>query len=154
MSSRATYLFSGSDRNRSSSVKHLAIHERIRSTGANPAPGRLRDPPLGYYGPCARCSLTAPVHLGDTQARPGAELLARKASGESRRWSAARRARSQRALRLTSAAIGAPCGAPLPSRLVRGMKGQTQPVRHDKRVAERWLSPRIPGPPKAGARNP
>src|SRR5947209_13605605 len=55
--------------------------------------GRLRDPPWGYYGPCARCSLTARVHRRDTQARPGAEakaerLLPRAAAErrEARRW--------------------------------------------------------------------
>src|SRR5215213_381037 len=38
-------------------------------------PGRLRDPSWGYYGPCARCSLTARRDRRDTQARTGAELL-------------------------------------------------------------------------------
>src|SRR3954468_7731182 len=47
------------------------------------APGRLRDPSWGYYGPCARCSLTARVHRRDTQARTGAEPEP-KGAGESR----------------------------------------------------------------------
>ena len=48
--------------------------------------GRLRDPTWGYYGPCARCSLTARVHRrarkrgpelkhrpkGDAESRSGA----------------------------------------------------------------------------------
>ena len=37
------------------------------------APGRLRDTPWAHYGACARSSLTAPVHRGDTQARTEAE---------------------------------------------------------------------------------
>ena len=55
-------------------------------------PGRLREPPWGYYGPCARSSLTAPVHRGDTQARTEAEASP-QGDAESRQWSAARRAR-------------------------------------------------------------
>jgi hypothetical protein len=67
----------------------VQIRRPVRETaaaGAAPArevrslaPGRLRDPPWGYYGPCARSSLTAPVHLGDTQARTEAEPWSRKA---------------------------------------------------------------------------
>ena len=45
--------------------------------------GRLRDPPLGHYDPCARCSLTARPDRRDTQARTGAESPV-KAGGESR----------------------------------------------------------------------
>jgi hypothetical protein len=51
--------------------------------------GGFRDPPWGYYGPCARSSLTAPVHRGDTQARTEAEAWP-QGDAESRKWSAAR----------------------------------------------------------------
>src|ERR1700752_5542697 len=37
--------------------------------------GRLRDPPLGHYDPCARSSLTAPVHRGEKR---GPELSRRR----------------------------------------------------------------------------
>src|SRR5215212_8992812 len=54
--------------------------------------GRLRDPPWGYYGPCARSSLTARFVRRDSQARTGAEAWP-QGDAQSRQWSAARRAR-------------------------------------------------------------
>ena len=60
-------------------LRRMVRRQFSASSGAVPArparnrqPGRLRDPSWGYYGPCARCSLTAPVHRGDSQARTGA----------------------------------------------------------------------------------
>ncbi len=80
------------------------------------APGRLRDPTWGYYGPCARSSLTAPVHRGDTQARTEA-AASLKGDARSRMWSAARRARfaKTRAAPRKRGFDGAPRGAPRPS---------------------------------------
>jgi len=79
------------------------------------APGRLRDPPWGYYGPCARCSLTARLTSGHASA---ARSWGKCPKGIclSRWWSAARRAcRSQGTPRASQArTVGAPCGAPLP----------------------------------------
>jgi len=43
---------------------HL-LARRLRVPAVSRTPGRLRDPPLGHYDPCARSSLTAPVHRGD-----------------------------------------------------------------------------------------
>ena len=92
-------------------------------------PGRLRDPPWGHYGPCARCSLTAPVHRGDTQARTGAEANAKSIRREPQQ-SVERRAGSRHgpvisgdpemdptARRVTGCGVSAPApvGALLPS---------------------------------------
>ena len=54
-------------------TKSVRLVRRLRGGPRQPAPGRLRDPPLGHYDPCARCSLTARPDRRDTQARPGAE---------------------------------------------------------------------------------
>jgi hypothetical protein len=41
------------------------LARRLRVPVVSRTPGRLRNPPLGHYDPCARSSLTAPVHRGD-----------------------------------------------------------------------------------------
>jgi hypothetical protein len=66
-------------RGRRSGKRSRGGSEAIRWRGAcavglvSLPPGRLRNPPWGYYGPCARCSLTARPDRRDAQARPGAE---------------------------------------------------------------------------------
>jgi hypothetical protein len=54
-------------------LRRICLCGACASGLVTPAPGRLRDPPWGYYGPCARCSLTARHDRRDTQAQPGAE---------------------------------------------------------------------------------
>ena len=64
--------------------------------------GRLRDPPWGHYGPCARCSLeTRP----DRRGKRGPELRQSQRLCREPRWSAARRAcHARHAPRLASVA--------------------------------------------------
>jgi hypothetical protein len=100
------------------------------------APGRLRDPPWGYYGPCARCSLKAPVHRGEKR---GPELRHRPRRCREPQQGAERRAGPRHGPAIfgdpkigPSArwAIGcgvsapAPVGALLPSRFSGSGRGQ------------------------------
>ena len=84
------------------------------------APGRLRDSAFGYYGPCARSSLTARADPRDTQARPGAEKCRKVERREARFLDSKRKRHASQACRAASpAAHGAspaPAfpGAPLP----------------------------------------
>ena len=122
--------------------------------------GRLRDPPWGHYGPCARCSLTPRVIARDTQARPGAERLAK---GLARAAAERREARRPTSWPVISgdpemgpprdgpsgaaASAPAPVGALLPS-LFWGVENErgTRPL---ERAAARWLSDNRIGGEKA-----
>ena len=82
--------------------KPRRLARRPRAWFAATFQGGFGNPPWGYYGPCARSSLTArPIHR-DTQARAGAAASLKSDAG-SRKWSAARRARLANARRASQA---------------------------------------------------
>src|ERR1051325_10982787 len=133
------------------------LARRVRVPVVSRTPGRLRDPPLGHYDPCARCSLTAPVHRGDKRGpelsecprhsrepQRSAERRARPASWAGRSRAILRSVRPRGGPRVRRSAP-APVGA-LPPRLFersrRRTKGNPPPP---QRVAQRGLRPRHSG---------
>ena len=118
---------------------------RPRARFAAVFPGRLRDPSWGYYGPCARCSLTAPVHRGDSQAPPGA---GRTPKGIRQSRCGAPQGAASGDGRIPYWMRQAALHTPSLSRQ-REEATEARPARRDKRAAERWLWGRQPHPPRA-----
>jgi hypothetical protein len=129
-------------------AKEHSLVRRLRAGFVSRRPGGSGNPLLGYYGPCARSSLTARHVHRDTQARTGVEA---SPQGDAQSRSRASRGAPARVMGRSSSGVPAdgpgreaghgvrrsapaPVGALLPSHFWRERE-QTKapPARHDKR---------------------